>query len=50
MKEKSATVLVGSNKAHVLIAEEACVADWVGVILVMDVTASLVVQMIIFVL
>ena len=50
MKEKSVTMSVHSNKAHVLIAEEACVADWVGVILVTDATARLVVPTIIFVL
>ena len=49
MKEKSATMTVDSNKAHVLIVEEACVADWVGAILVTDVMARLVVKMIIFV-
>ena len=42
-------MIVDSNKALVLIAEEACVADWVGVILVTDAMARLVVQMIIFV-
>ena len=50
MKEKIATMIVDSNKAHVLIAEEACVADWVGVILITDATAPLVIQTIIFAL
>ena len=50
MKEKSVTMSADSNKAHVLIAEEACVADWVGVILVTDATARLVLPTIIFVL